>query len=296
MSGMDDGGVSRRTLLLGGVGAVVAAGASGLALEWNSPTVMRALGRCGDTPSLPQSTYRIERGTFASDAMQGSMPWLVALPPDGPGLHVPPPVALCLHGAFSNADKVETGVGFPAFASAGNLRVALVTPGGGGSLYWHPREDGRDPLAWALEEFLPMVEERFSIGGSRERRGVIGWSMGGAGALLVAQERPDLVAAAVALSPAVWPSYDAAQSGHGYTFETPEQWERYGVWQRVDELEGIGVRVDCGSADPFAPTARELLDRIPGVSGGIEDGCHDNGFWRRRAPTALRFLADRLSP
>ena len=294
MSDMDDGVVSRRALLLGGLGVAVVAGAGGLALEWDSPVVMRALGRCGDTPALPSSDYRIETGTFDSTAMQADLPWLVALPDDHDPDTETLPVVLCLHGAFSDADKVETAVGFPAFASAANLRVAIAAPGGGGSLYWHPREDGRDPLAWAVEEFLPMVEERFDIGGARVRRGTIGWSMGGAGALLVAQERPDLVSAAVALSPAVWPSYDAARSGHDYTFETPEQWERYGVYQRLDELEDIATRVDCGDGDPFAPTARQLLERIPGVAGGIENGCHDNGFWRRRAPSALRFLGEHL--
>jgi S-formylglutathione hydrolase FrmB len=290
----DAGSISRRALLLGGLGTVVAAGAGALAYEWDSPAVMRALGRCGDTPDLPQSDYRIERGSFPSAAMKGSVPWLVAVPGDYEPDRESLPVVLCLHGAFSNADKVETGVGFPAFAGAADHRLALAAPGGGGTLYWHPREDGRDPLAWAVDEFLPMVENRFSVGGSRGQRGVIGWSMGGAGALMVAQERPDLVAAAVALSPAVWTSYDSARSGHTYTFETESDWERYGVYQRLDELEGTAVRVDCGDGDPFASTARELLDRIPGVTGGIGDGCHDNGFWRRQAPAALRFLDDRL--
>jgi hypothetical protein len=54
------------------------------------------------------------------------------------------------------------------------------------------------------------------------------------------------------------------------------------------------VRIDCGSGDPYAPTARELLKRIPGVSGGIESGCHIGSFWRRRLPSALNFLAQHL--
>ena len=67
------------------------------------------------------------------------------------------------------------------------------------------------------------------------------------------------------------------------------------MWPHLDELAGTAVRIDCGGADPFAPTARDLLERIPGAVGGIGSGCHDDGFWRRSAPTALRFLAGRLS-
>lgn len=290
----DDVRISRRALLLGGVSIAAAAVGAAAAVEWDSPTFRRVRGACGDTPPLPASRYRVTSGRFASDAMRGSMPWLVALPDDHDPDNETLPLVLCLHGAFVNADRVVAGVGFPAFASQAGLRLALAAPGGGGTLYWHPRADGRDPLGWALDEFLPMVEARFRVGGSRQRRGAIGWSMGGHGALLVAQERRDLASAAVALSPAVWPSYDAALSGHDYTYDSATDWQRYGVFQRLDELDGVAVRVDCGDADPFAPTARQLLARIPGVVGGIEEGCHDDGFWRRRTPTALRFLAEHL--
>jgi S-formylglutathione hydrolase FrmB len=148
-------------------------------------------------------------------------------------------VVLCLTGLGDDVDMATSGIGFPGFATAAKLNLAFAVPGGGGNLYWHPRADGRDPLAWAVHEFLPMVEDRFRVGGSNETRATLGWSMGGYGALLAAQQRPDLFRAAAALSPAVFPSYDAARS--------------------------------------------------------IESGCHDRAFWRRRATTSLRFLADRLS-
>jgi S-formylglutathione hydrolase FrmB len=141
-----------------------------------------------------------------------------------------------------------------------------------------------------VDEFLPMVEDRFGVGGSRGRRATLGWSMGGFGALLMAQQHPDLFAAAVGMSPAVFPSYDAARSGHDYTFDSAEDWQRYGLWNHLDDLAGTAVRIDCGAADPFAPTARRLLDRIPGVTGRIGSGCHDTTFWRRTAPVELRFL------
>lgn len=292
---MDDAGrVSRRALLLGGVGAAaLAVGAGGVAYEWDNPTFVRLRGGCGDTPPVPHSTYRVVSGTFDSAAMQATLPWSVALPPG----HEPgdgTAVVLCLTGLGDGPGVVMSGIGFPGFATAAGLRLAFAAPGGGGNLYWHPRADGRDPLTWAVNEFLPMVERRFGVGGHGSRRGALGWSMGGAGALLVAQQRPDFLSGVAALSPAVYPSYDAARSGHDYTFDSERDWLDYGVWDRSGLIQ-TPVRIDCGSSDPFAPAARTLLRRIPNAAGGIANGCHDEGFWRRTAPAALRFLSDQLS-
>jgi S-formylglutathione hydrolase FrmB len=288
----DAGELSRRTLLVGGGAAAVLAAVGGAAaLEWNNPRLVRLRGGCGDTPPIPRSSYTMTRGTFDSRAMGASIPWLVAMPAEGPTIRTDVPVVLCLTGLGDDIDTVINGIGFPGFATAADYGFAFAAPGGGGNLYWHPRADGRDPLAWAVDEFLPMVEGRFHVGGAATRRMALGWSMGGYGAMLAAQQRPGQFGAVAALSPAVFSSYDGARSGHDYTFDSESQWERYGLWSHLDELEGTAVRIDCGSADPFAPTARELLRRIPHASGAIDGGCHDQAFWRRAAPRSLRFLS-----
>jgi enterochelin esterase-like enzyme len=184
-----------------------------------------------------------------------------------------------------------TGVGVPGFATAAHASFVIAAPGGGDATYWHPRADGRDPMDYLVDEFIPYVEDRWGCGGHRDNRLMLGWSMGGFGALLVAQQNPDLLGRVAAMSPAVFPSYDAARSGHSYTFDSAADWEQYGVWNHLEEVGATSVRIDCGSADPFAPTARELLKRIPAAVGGISSGCHDKGFWRRKMPTVLRFLA-----
>jgi S-formylglutathione hydrolase FrmB len=290
--------VSRRKVLVGGgAAAVLAALGGGVAAEWDNPRVVRLRGGCGDTPAVPHASYQVTTGVSDSHAMGGKMPWAVAVPHEtatGFGPPLDTPLVLCLTGLGDDIDMATTGIGFPGFATAAHLNLAFAVPGGGSDLYWHPRSDGRDPLSWAVDEFVAMVEQRFDVGGTPEKRAALGWSMGGYGALLAGQLRPYVVGAVAALSPAVFPSYDAARSGHSSTFDSAEDWHRYGLWPHLDELT-VPVRIDCGSYDPFAPTARELLKRIPGASGGIESGCHDQAFWRRRATTSLRFLADNLS-
>lgn len=100
--------------------------------------------------------------------------------------------------------------------------------------------------------------------------------------------------AAAAASPAVFPSFHDAVTGHPHTFDSEADWQRYGVWNRLSSMGQVPVRIDCGDADPFAPTARQLLTRIPNATGAISSGCHDVAFWRRTAPAAFEFLKEFL--
>jgi S-formylglutathione hydrolase FrmB len=290
-----DGALSRRALLLGVLGAGVAAVGAGAAVEWDSPTFVRLRGGCGPNPSVPTSTYDVTRYSLQSAAMPGAdISYAVALPAGhqkGDGI----PLAIYLPGLNRGDEDLDGGLGIGGFATAAGSRLAFVQPGFGGRTYWHPRADGRDPMRALLDDVVPEVERRFGVGGSRARRGVFGSSMGAFGALLLAQQQPDSIAAAVALSPAVFQSYAEARRSHPYTFDSAADWQRYGLWEHLGEMHGVAVRIDCGSGDPFAPTARELLKRIPGATGGIESGCHVGSFWRRRMPATLDFLAQHLS-
>lgn len=292
MRPVDDGGISRRTLLLGAGGlAVVAGGGAALAPhELNAhPHLRRILFGCGPTPPIPHSEFRVVNGSFASTAMKRQMPWQVALPP-APHRTGPTPLVIVLPGASGTPSGLSTGVGLPGFATAAGLNVAFAAPGNGGTIYYHPRASGLDPMSWVLSEFIPMVERRFDVGGRVERRAIYGMSMGGFGALLFAAQAPRHFVAAVASSPAVFESYDAAVRGHPTTFDSAADWQRWGLWERLGDLNGVPVMIDCGDADPFAPTARDLLRRLPGATGAIGHGCHDFGFWRRQAPAQLQFL------
>lgn len=293
----DEGRVSRRTLLTGAAGGLVvlAAGGAAVALELDHhPGLRSRLFGCGSTPAIPTSSYRITNGRSHSAAMRSDLDWQVALPADHDAGQ-PLPLVLVLPGLGDDPTTLTTKIGYPGFATRAGLRLGFAAPANGGSTYYHPRRDGTNAFTWVTEEFLPMVEHRFGLGGDRSRRGVLGWSMGGFGALLVAQRRADLVSAAVASSPAVFPSYHDAVTGHSGTFDSPADWQTFGVWEQAGAITGVAVRIDCGDADPFAAASRTLLTRIPGATGGISDGCHDTGFWRRSATAQLRFLAARLA-
>ena len=265
----DGGGISRRALLGGGAGSLVVLAGLGATAGYeidHRPSLRRQLFGCGGTPAIPASTYRVTSGTTASRAMRADMPWVVAVPADHePGRALP--VVLCLPGAGGLAETLTDAVGLPGWATAAGLRLGFACPGGEASTYYHPRAAGTDSFAWVTEEFLPMAERRFGMGGSKPSRGVFGWSMGGFGALLVAQRRPDLVCAAVAASPAVFPSYHAAVTPHGGTFDSAADWSRWGLWNQAATCATSRSGSTAAMPTRSPTTARQLMHRVPGAVG-----------------------------
>src|ERR1051326_5324897 len=86
--------------------------------------------------------------------------------------------------------------------------MALVTVDGGGG-YWNPHP-GDDPMGMVVSELIPRCQ-RMGLGRSPRRIGAMGISMGGYGALLLAEKHPSLIAAVASISPAIWTSYGQAR-------------------------------------------------------------------------------------
>ena len=102
-----------------------------------------------------------------------------------------------------------------------------------------------------LHELIPACARRFKLGGGGRKRAIIGWSMGAYGALVAAETEPDLFAAVVAVSPAVWTSYDAMMLGPQDAFDDAADFAKYDVIAHADRLAGVDLRIDCGKQDPF---------------------------------------------
>ena len=124
----------------------------------------------------------------------------------------------------------------------------------------------------------------------------MGWSMGGYGALLAAERRPDLFGAVVAASPALWRSYDDVP---GDPFDDARDFAENDVFAGIAALQHTAVRVDCGKADVFCDAARDFAARCAEQTGrpvasDFSAGCHDPDYWRRVAPDELAFVRGAL--
>ena len=288
--------LSRRTLLLGGsaAGAVLVAGAA-VGVEQGvlpgRPWLQAALHLNGPAGQIPDvEPGPVESGSFVSSARLGAQTgWLLIHPP---GHHEHLPVVVALH-ALGQDHRTLVGpkVGldrYLAAAVADGVPPFAIAAADGGTSYWHLRPDGEDASAMITDELLPLLRQR---GVRTDRIGLMGWSMGGYGALRLAAELgPRRVAGVVATSPAIWSDPDdASESG----FDDAAEYEEFSVVGHQDELAGIPIRIDVGTGDPFYRDVQDYVEDFPDdadVQSSFEPGAHDPAYWRRMLPAELAFL------
>jgi len=285
-------------LLLGSGGAVAAVAAGGLAVDegW-LPGRTRARGLLGlDGPGghIPDVTPgHVVTGSFVSQHRLGATTgWSVIYP--GPRAE-PLPVMVCLHGLGGDHTTAVSELGLdrflPAAVADGVPPFAIATVDGG-TTYWHPRPNGEDAGAMVLAELLPRLRAQ---GLHTDRLAFQGWSMGGYGALRLAGVLgATKVRAAAALSAALWTEPDDA-SPSGFVDAT--EYETYSVMGRQDQLRGVGVRLDCGTDDPFYVADKSYVAGFDHpVAGTFQPGAHTTAYWTRMLPAQLAFVGAALSP
>lgn len=285
-----------------GAGGVVAAGAVGAVGVYEGvlpgrPRIQAVLGLNGEPGRVPDVAWGpVETGEFVSEHRLGATTrWVLLRPPGSDADRLP--LVVALHGLDWDLDGfLPEGLGLPQFLAAavadGVPPFAIVAAEGGGS-YWHRRPDGEDAGAMVTDELLPLMAARGDL--AVDRVGLLGWSMGGYGALRLAAELGAGRVPAVAVAgPAIWSDADdASRAG----FEDEAEYDEFTVTGRQDDLDGIAVRIDCGTGDPFYRDVEDYVDGFgadAGVTASFEPGAHDRDFWRRVLPDQLAFLGSRL--
>jgi enterochelin esterase-like enzyme len=261
--------ISRRGVLLGGAVAALA-------------------GCSSDGPAAGTWT----QGDFVSRRRAGvRTAWTVLYPPGHDQARLP--VLVVLHGRGGDHSDAYRSLhldeALAKVVRGGTRPFAIASVDGGDHEYWHPRR-GTDPAGMIIDEFLPLLADH---GLAVERIGLLGWSMGGYGALYLATVLGRArCAVAIAESPAIWHhSYQRVEGA----FDNAQDFDRHAIFGRQARLAGIPLRIDCGASDGFAPVTRDLRASIsPRPAGGIEPGGHNSAYWRRLAPAQLAFAARQL--
>jgi enterochelin esterase-like enzyme len=271
----------RQALAAGGLGVAAAvAGGAGLVQAGVLPgrhRVGRLLGACdvGGPPPTAVAPGPLRLASLPSRRRGRPVGYGIAWPPgSGPGDRLP--VCLLLHAAAGNErapfERLRLHHHLAQAVGADRIRpFALASADGRGSS-WRPAA-GDDPFGMLLDELLPLLSG-LGLRTGPDQVAALGWSMGGAGALRLAQAHPDRLAAVVATSPAI--------AGTGSEVAA------------AGRLSGMAVRVDCGANDPFAPATRALAAALPTAQVTVAKGCHDGVFWQHQAPAQLRFLSAAL--
>ncbi len=300
------GRVSRRRLLgagLGGLGAVVVAGAGGLELVAHGVLPGRqTLDQIDGACSVPEPTLAFSAsgpsfsGTFYSRARHRTVGYTIAYPPGRrPGDALPLVVALHAYGG-SHASVLA---GMPA-ARGLAMRIGgralppmALAAADGGNGYWNPHP-GDDPQAMVVDELIPMCQ-RMGLGQHPQQIGALGISMGGYGAILLAEKYPALVRAVAAISPAIWTSYAQARAVNAGAYASAAAFRAADAVTHAGALATVAVRVASGASDPFHPGVKALARALPPGAGVVfPSGCHDGSFFAAQVPPSLAFLGRHL--
>lgn len=291
-------GLTRRQFLAGG-GVVVASVAVAGTVGWRSWRVRdawyRFSGAYGE-PGTPPPAYDVTYvdGELPSVSLVASAAFTVAYPPgirpDDTAAVRRLPVLICLPGrGRAPGEVLQRGLRFGDYVAdaiekrgAKPFAVAAVQAS---DTYWHARDSGDDAMAMLSDEFVPFIRRDLGLRGPLA---VMGWSMGGYGALRAAELHPQRFRGVCAASPALWQSFDA---GVGDAFDSAADYTADDVYAEAARLRGMPVRVDCGRQDPFYEAALAFAEALPEPpAGGFEPGGHNDAYWRRVAPAQVDFI------
>ncbi len=292
--------VSRRRLLwwLGGGLATLAAGGA-VTVDLIDHGVLpgkQVLDQLDGACSVPEPSLSFATlgpsysGHFFSRARRRPVGYTIAYPP-GHQRRDALSLIVVLHGYGDDHTSALKGM-TPAQAVALRPRLepmALVTVDGGNG-YWtpHPHDD---PMAMVREELIPLCQG-WGLGRPPQQIKLLGISMGGFGALAMAEADPQLFLGVAAISPAIWTTFGQAQAANDIAFASRAAFERYDVVTHAYRLAGIPLRVAVGRDDPFYPGVDAFLRAAPHVERvAITAGCHTDSFFLSQEPPSLDFLS-----
>jgi S-formylglutathione hydrolase FrmB len=278
--------LSRRAFLGGAVGLVAAGATAGAVAAEFGPINLRYRFGLVHSPDfrVPVGHEQVRSGTFASQHMPQPVTWSISLP-----TVAPIGVVFCLHSWGNDHNMAFTGIHIPDVAAAAGAGLVVAACDGGLHSYWHPRADGSDPMTMFFDEFMPLVDRQV---GPLPARALMGWSMGGYGALLFAEQHPERFQVVAVGSPALWTTADAVPAG---PFDGAADYDRWNVYDRVERLSGLTVRVDCGTHDPFRNADQDFAARLSTHQpGSFTYGFHDFPYWRSIAPAQIDTIVTAL--
>jgi len=298
---------TRRRILTLGVGGVAVIGVAGVVgLELVARGVLpgeQTLDQIDGGCSVPYTSLRFSlpgtsmSGRFYSHARNQTVGYTIAYPPNDP-VGTPLPLVVMLHGFGANHATALSRMS-PAQAVALHVNgeplapMAMVTVDGGRG-YWNPHP-GDNPMAMVISELIPMCQ-RLGLGLPPHRIGTMGVSMGGYGALLLAEKYPHLISAVAAISPAIWTSYDQAQDANPGAYASAKDFAADDAVTHASALARVPVRVASGDDDPFHPGVVALAQALPkGAVVEFSKGCHTGAFFTEQEPPALAFLSQHLT-
>ena len=258
---------------------------------------------------------KVVTDSLQSGALQCVQKYNVYLP-DGYDAGKEYPVVYLLHGLYGRySDWVRQGgmkaVVDPLMANGEACQMVIVMPNAGDFDVHHYQNGYFNMPDWPYEdfffqEFLPEVERKYHCGGSKDRRAVMGLSMGGGGSIVYAQRHPDLFSSAYGMSPWLDNKHrevrgsDIPGSKLAITDQSVQDHSALDFMDRADDstvaaLKTVKWFLDCGDDDNLMPLSVDLHLKMKAAGLSCElrvrDGAHTWEYWHTALYTALPFAS-----
>jgi S-formylglutathione hydrolase FrmB len=253
------------------------------------------------------------RETFASQRLGRPISYSLYLPDLAPGMREPALVLYLLHGAggdhktWTGEDPMLRGPLVNAMLNGTMRPSVLVMPTVGYDNWWTDGVAG--PAASALlEELMPRVEARLTFTVPRQRRALLGVSMGGSGALNIALAQPQRFCAAALISPTAYdplpPPDSVARRSSQFMRDgrfDEQLWQSANYPSRLAAYQAQPTRVAfwivAGDRDRsgILQAATQLFERLRAFQPGdsalrVISGGHDWTTFDAALPDALGFI------
>jgi hypothetical protein len=261
--------------------------------------------------------FPVHSGTWVSDTIVSSgsqkftVPVWIYIPRGEPVPDDGYPLLIALHGWNLRAEEWQNS-GIDRIAD--RFGILIVCPQMGKANYereyfpetkmkWNPVPSG----VWIKESLLTHIEKEYPISRKREKRGVIGVSTGGHGALLLAGYYPEIFGFAAMISGdfdvSETPEDGLAKASFGPYEKFRERWKANSAIAFMDRYRDTKVYAAHGSADRVAPVSqsrlldtifKETKEKLPDgyayVYNETPNAGHDWNFWKSQLEPALIFF------
>ncbi len=239
--------------------------------------------------------------THESRVLEIQKSYSVYLPEDRtPGEQFP--VVYVLHGKWgSHIDWPEKG---NAGEVASRYRAILVFPDGDEDSWYldAPEMPESQYESYVAVELVDHIDATYPTIRDRSARAIMGLSMGGHGALMLASRYPERFGSASSLSGILkltnHPDMEDVAARLGPMEDYPERWKDYSVWDRAETFRDADVRLmfDCGEDDTATGAifdSRQLHERltelgVPHIWRELP-GTHNWDYWTAHLPSHLNF-------
>ncbi len=253
--------------------------------------------------NLPLALPLVTHGVIRSASMRREVGYNIYLPPGyaaEPALRYP--VVYYCHGA-TGSESSDTSVARVIDAQIGKGHIGpvicvFVNAGHYGGYRDRPEVNVMAETL-IVRELIPEIDRRYRTLAAREGRVLLGFSMGGGGAVRLALKYPDLFCAAASFGGALGPDPAAATPDRVSDGEDAYHW----ATANQAKIKGrVGLFFVVGQEDRMFPLHAPFLQHLHGlglafdyrVLGGVG---HDLwGSMARCGGEAMRFLASRWMP